>query len=105
RKVDLHGGGAIWLKTGLEVEKKYNRLTLKTGLWRISTLNSLPEITLSDDWKARHYDAKKADRYTVSFGINGKLTEKLSVHAKVNSSFDGYFKTDAEGILSILYNF
>ncbi len=22
RKVDLHGGGAIWLKTGLEVEKK-----------------------------------------------------------------------------------
>ncbi|WP_153059817.1 autotransporter outer membrane beta-barrel domain-containing protein, partial [Escherichia coli] len=46
-----------------------------------------------------------ADRYTVSFGINGKLTEKLSVQAKVNSSFDGYFKTDAEGILGIRYSF
>ncbi|EFA3552857.1 autotransporter outer membrane beta-barrel domain-containing protein, partial [Escherichia coli] len=40
-----------------------------------------------------------------SFGINGKLTEKLSVQAKVNSSFDGYFKTDAEGILGIRYDF
>lgn len=47
----------------------------------------------------------QADRYTVSFGINGKLTEKLSVQAKVNSSFDGYFKTDAEGILGIRYSF
>ncbi|WP_252514160.1 autotransporter outer membrane beta-barrel domain-containing protein, partial [Escherichia coli] len=53
----------------------------------------------------RHYDAEKSDRYTVSFGVNGKLTEKLSVQVKVNSSFDGYFKTDAEGILGIRYDF
>lgn len=63
------------------------------------------ELHGGDAWKARCYDAEKADRYTVSFGINGKLTEKLSVQAKMNSSYDGYFKTDAEGIVGIRYDF
>ncbi|ENT2734520.1 S6 family peptidase [Escherichia coli] len=105
RSVKLHGGNAFWLKAGVEAEKVSGNMTLKAGLWRNITLNDMPGMTLRDDWKARHYDAEKADRYTVSFGINGKLTEKLSVQAKVNSSFDGYFKTDAEGILGIRYDF
>ncbi|MBS8474270.1 autotransporter outer membrane beta-barrel domain-containing protein, partial [Escherichia coli] len=90
---------------GVEAEKVSGNMTLKAGIWRNITLNDMPGMTLRDDWKARHYDAEKADRYTVSFGVNGKLTEKLSVQAKVNSSFDGYFKTDAEGILGIRYDF
>ncbi|WP_105489969.1 S6 family peptidase [Escherichia coli] len=105
RSVKLHGGKAFWLKAGVEAEKVSGNMTLKAGVWRNITLNDMPGMTLRDDWKARHYDAEKADRYTVSFGINGKLTEKLSVQAKVNSSFDGYFKTDAEGILGIRYDF
>ncbi|HAN6096432.1 TPA: S6 family peptidase [Escherichia coli] len=105
RSVELHDGDALWLKTGVEAEKVSGNMTLKAGIWRNITLNDMPGITLRDDWKARHYDAEKADRYTVSFGINGKLMEKLSVQAKVNSSFDGYFKTDAEGILGIRYDF
>lgn len=105
RSVELHDGDALWLKAGVEAEKVSGNMTLKVGIWRNITLNDMPGITLRDDWKARHYDAEKADRYTVSFGINGKLTEKLSVQAKVNSSFDGYFKTDAEGILGIRYDF
>ncbi|HFP5223372.1 TPA: S6 family peptidase [Escherichia coli] len=105
RSVELHGGDALWLKAGAEAEKLFGNMTLKAGIWRNITLKDMPEMTLRDDWKARHYDAEKADRYTVSFGINGKLTEKLSVQAKVNSSFDGYFKTDAEGILGIRYDF
>ena len=105
RSVELHDGDALWLKAGVEAEKVSGNMTLKAGIWRNITLNDMPGITLRDDWKARHYDAEKADRYTVSFGINGKLTEKLSVQAKVNSSFDGYFKTDAEGILGIRYDF
>ena len=105
RSVELHDGDALWLKAGVEAEKVSGNMTLKAGVWRNITLNDMPGMTLRDDWKARHYDAEKADRYTVSFGINGKLTEKLSVQAKVNSSFDGYFKTDAEGILGIRYDF
>ncbi|WP_105471453.1 S6 family peptidase [Escherichia coli] len=105
RSVKLHGGKAFWLKAGVEAEKVSGNMTLKAGVWQNITLNDMPGMTLRDDWKARHYDAEKADRYTVSFGINGKLTEKLSVQAKVNSSFDGYFKTDAEGILGIRYDF
>lgn len=105
RSVELHDGDALWLKAGVEAEKVSENMTLKAGIWRNITLNDMPGMTLRDDWKARHYDAEKADRYTVSLGINGKLTEKLSVQAKVNSSFDGYFKTDAEGVLGISYNF
>ncbi|HFP5150766.1 TPA: S6 family peptidase [Escherichia coli] len=105
RSVELHDGDALWLKAGVEAEKVSANMTMKAGIWRNITLNDMPGMTLRDDWKARHYDAEKADRYTVSFGINGKLTEKLSVQAKVNSSFDGYFKTDAEGILGIRYDF
>lgn len=105
RSVELHDGDALWLKAGVEAEKVSGNMTLKAGIWRNITLNDMPGMTLRDDWKARHYDAEKADRYTVSFGIKGKLTEKLSVQAKVNSSFDGYFKTDAEGILGIRYDF
>ncbi|HGB1098604.1 TPA: S6 family peptidase [Salmonella enterica subsp. enterica serovar Enteritidis] len=105
RSVELHDGDALWLKAGVEAEKVSGNMTLKAGIWRNITLNDMPGMTLRDDWKARHYDAEKADRYTVSFGINGKLTEKLSVQAKLNSSFDGYFKTDAEGILGIRYDF
>ncbi|MGL9585253.1 S6 family peptidase [Escherichia coli] len=105
RSVELHDGDALWLKAGVEAEKVSGNMTLKAGIWRNITLNDMPGMTLRDDWKARHYDAEKADRYTVSFGVNGKLTEKLSVQAKVNSSFDGYFKTDAEGILGIRYDF
>ncbi|EHP1067809.1 autotransporter outer membrane beta-barrel domain-containing protein [Escherichia coli] len=104
RIVELHDGDALWLKAGVEAEKVSGNMTLKAGIWRNITLKDMPGMTLRDDWKARHYDAEKADRYTVSFGINGKLTEKLSVQAKVNSSFDGYFKTDAEGILGIRYD-
>ncbi|GDA12087.1 TPA: autotransporter outer membrane beta-barrel domain-containing protein [Escherichia coli] len=105
RSVELHDGDALWLKAGVEAEKVSGNMTLKAGIWRNITLNDMPGMTLRDDWKARHYDAEKADRYTVSFGLNGKLTEKLSVQAKVNSSIDGYFKTDAEGILGIRYDF
>ena len=105
RSVELHDGDALWLKAGVEAEKVSGNMTLKAGIWRNITLNDMPGMTLRDDWKARHYNAEKADRYTVSFGVNGKLTEKLSVQAKVNSSFDGYFKTDAEGILGIRYDF
>ncbi|WP_407904694.1 S6 family peptidase [Escherichia coli] len=105
RSVELHDGDALWLKTGVETEKVSGNMTLKAGIWRNITLNDMPGMTLCDDWKARHYEAEKADRYTVSFGVDGKLTEKLSVQAKVSSSFDGYFKTDAEGILGVQYSF
>ncbi len=106
RSVALHDGSAAWVKAGAEAEKEISGgISLKAGFWRNITLNDMPGITLKDDWKARHYDAEKADRYTASVSVNGKFTDKLSLQAKVSSSFDGYFKTDAEGILGIRYDF
>ncbi len=106
RSVELHDGAATWLKVGVDAEKKISDgVSLKAGIWRNMTLNDMPGITLSDDWKVRHYDAKKADRYMTSFGVNGKLTEKLSLQVKLSYSFNGYFKTDADGILGVRYDF
>lgn len=106
RSVVLHDGSAAWVKAGAEAKKEISGgMSLKAGFWRNITLNDMPGITLKDDWKARHYNAEKADRYTASISVNGKLTDKLSLQAKVSSSFDGYFKTDADGILGIRYDF
>ncbi|MEB7742603.1 autotransporter outer membrane beta-barrel domain-containing protein, partial [Escherichia coli] len=106
RSVELHDGGAVWLKAGVEAQKKLSEgMLLNAGIWQNITLNNMPGIVLSDDWKARHYDAEKADRYMVSMGVNGKLTEKLSLQVKVSGSFDGYFRTDTEGKLGVRYIF
>ncbi|WCF11926.1 hypothetical protein N4G58_11205 [Edwardsiella piscicida] len=79
------------------VEKDFGILSIKSGLSRNITLNEMPGITLTDNWRARHYNAERADRYTASVGLDGRVTEKLHVQLTLNSSFDGDFKTDGEG--------
>ncbi len=44
-------------------------------------------------------------RYGSSFTVDGSLTKKLHIYAEVHSSFNGYFKTNCEGMLGIQYNF
>lgn len=105
RSASLHGGNAFWLRAGAEAEKVSSGMRFSVGVWRNITLNDMPGMTLRDGGKARYHDAEKADHYTVSSGISGKLTETLSVQAKVSSRFEGYFKTDAEGVLGVLYDF
>lgn len=105
RSAELQAGNAFWLKAGLAVDKDFEGILVKTGVYRNITLNDMPGLTLSDTRKERHYAARKADRYITSVGIDGKLTEKLHIQLKLNSSFDGYFKTDYEGIMGIRYNF
>ncbi|HCP1396591.1 TPA: autotransporter outer membrane beta-barrel domain-containing protein [Escherichia coli] len=105
RSVHLHGGYASWLKTGLGVEKRMHGITLKAKVWRNTTLNDMPGINLNDLRKKRHYNARKSARYGSSFTVDGSLTKKLHIYAEVHSSFDGYFKTNCEGMLGIRYNF
>ncbi|WHP94867.2 S6 family peptidase [Edwardsiella anguillarum] len=105
RSAELHAGGALWLKAGVMVEKDFGILSIKSGLSRNITLNEMPGITLTDNWRARHYNAERADRYTASVGLDGRVTEKLHVQLTLNSSFDGDFKTDGEGGLGIRYSF
>ncbi|EBD0851656.1 autotransporter outer membrane beta-barrel domain-containing protein [Salmonella enterica] len=38
-------------------------------------------------------------------GVEGKVSDNLRVQMTLNTSFDGYFKTDAEGRLGVRYMF
>ncbi|ENA5422442.1 autotransporter outer membrane beta-barrel domain-containing protein [Escherichia coli] len=105
RAVKLNGGTGAWLKTGVAVEKNAGALKMSAGLWRTTTLARLPGITLKDRLKDRHFSSQRSDRFTASFGVEGKVTDKLDVQVSVNRSFDGYFKTDCEGMLGVRYRF
>ncbi|HCP1510505.1 TPA: autotransporter outer membrane beta-barrel domain-containing protein, partial [Escherichia coli] len=105
RSVHLHSGYASWLKTGLGVEKKMHGITLKAKFWRNTTLNDMPGINLNDLRKERYYNARKSAHYGSSFTVDGSVTRKLHIYAELHSSFDGYFKTNCEGMLGIRYNF
>lgn len=105
RAVKLNGGAGAWLKTGVAVEKNAGALKMSAGLWRTTTLARLPGITLKDRLKDRHFSSQRSDRFTASFGVEGKVTNRLDVQVSVNRSFGGYFKTDCEGVLGIRYRF
>ncbi|EKA6088708.1 autotransporter outer membrane beta-barrel domain-containing protein [Salmonella enterica] len=105
RSAEIQSGRAVWLKTGILAEKDFGGIMVTTGLYRNFTLDEMPGMVLSDAWKARHYSAERADRYTATIGIDGKITEKLHVQVKLNSSFGGYFRTDCEGGMGVRYDF
>ncbi|MDI6468816.1 autotransporter outer membrane beta-barrel domain-containing protein, partial [Cronobacter malonaticus] len=105
RSVELRGGDALWLKTGIEAEKKIKDIKLKAGVWRNTNLNEMPGISLSDNWSQHQYKSKNLERITSSVGVEGKATENLHIKAGVNAKFDGYFKNNYEGVFGIRYEF
>ncbi|WP_085044944.1 S6 family peptidase [Cronobacter sakazakii] len=105
RSVELRGGDALWLKTGIEAEKKIKDIKLKAGVWRNTNLNEMPGMSLSDNWSQHKYNSKNLERVTSSVGVEGKATENLHIKAGVNAKFDGYFKNNYEGIVGIRYEF
>ncbi len=105
RSVKLNGGAGTWLKTGVAVEKNTGTLKMSAGLWRTTTLARLPGATLKDRLKDRHFSSQRSDRFTASFGVEGKVSDRFDVQLSVNRSFDGYFKTDCEGMIGIHYRF
>lgn len=62
-------------------------------------------LVLSDSHSRREYEARSDNRYRVHAGIEGKLSQNLSMNVNVKSSFGGYFKTDYSGIAGIAYRF
>lgn len=68
-------------------------------------MKGMPGVTLSDTWKARDYGAKKADRYMATLGISGDISDNLHAQLNLNGSTGGDFKTNAEGVLGIRYDF
>ncbi|EMW4852040.1 autotransporter outer membrane beta-barrel domain-containing protein [Escherichia coli] len=105
RYAELHSGSAVWLKTGVLAEKSFESAKMTAGLYRNFTLNDMPGMRLGDAWKVREYGAENDERYTATVGVEGKITENLRVQLKLNNSFDGYFKTDSEGVLGLNYVF
>ncbi|WP_105875149.1 S6 family peptidase [Cronobacter malonaticus] len=105
RSVELRGGDALWLKTGIEAEKKIKDIKLKAGVWRNTNLNEMPGISLSDNWSQHQYKSENLERITSSVGVEGKATENLHIKAGANAKFDGYFKNNYEGIFGIRYEF
>lgn len=105
RRAELRGGDALWLKTGVEAEKKIKDVKLKAGVWRNNNLNEMSGISLSDNWSQHQYKSKNLERITSSVEVEGKATENLHIKAGVNAKFDGYFKNNYEGIVGIRYEF
>lgn len=105
RSVELQGGDAIWLKTGVEAEKEFHDIKFKAGVWRNTNLNAMPGMTLSDKWSQHQYKSKNLERLTSSVGVEGEVKENLHLKAGVNAKFDGYFKNNYEGVLGIRYEF
>lgn len=102
---ELHAGNAVWGKMGILVEKSLGEAKVSTGIYRTQQIKDMPGLTLDDAWKSRRYEAVNDSRYSASLGIEGKVTENLRVQMVLNTSFDGYFKTDAEGRLGVRYMF
>lgn len=105
RAAELNAGNALWLKTGIEVGKTLGNIHMNASIWRTITMKGMPGVTLSDTWKARDYGAKKADRYTATLGISGDISDNLHAQLNLNGSTGGDFKTNAEGVLGIRYDF
>ncbi|EOL9063411.1 S6 family peptidase [Cronobacter turicensis] len=105
RSVELQGGDAIWLKTGIEAEKELHNMKFKAGVWRNTNLSEMPGMTLSDKWSEHHYKSKNLERLTSSVGVEGEVRDNLHLKAGVNAKFDGYFKNNYEGVLGIRYEF
>lgn len=105
RSAELRGGNALWLKTGVEAEKKIKDVKLKAGVWSNNNLNEMSGISLSDNWSQHQYKSKNLERITSSVEVEGKATENLHIKAGVNAKFDGYFKNNYEGIVGIRYEF
>ncbi|ELZ1652435.1 autotransporter outer membrane beta-barrel domain-containing protein [Cronobacter sakazakii] len=105
RTVELQGGDAIWLKTGIEAEKEMHNMKFKAGVWRSTNLSEMPGMTLSDKWSQHQYKSKNLERLTSSVGVEGEVRDDLHLKAGVNAKFDGYFKNNYEGVLGIRYEF
>ncbi|HFW1342229.1 TPA: S6 family peptidase [Salmonella enterica subsp. enterica serovar Virchow] len=102
---ELHAGNAVWGKMGVLVEKSLGKARVSAGIYRTQQLKDMPGLTLEDAWKSRQYEAVNDSRYSASLGVEGKVSDNLRVQMTLNTSFDGYFKTDAEGRLGVRYMF
>lgn len=102
---ELHAGNAVWGKMGILVEKTLGEARVSAGIYRTQQLKDMPGLTLEDAWKSRQYEAVNDSRYSASLGVEGKVSDNLRVQMTLNTSFDGYFKTDAEGRLGVRYMF
>lgn len=87
RSAELRGGNALWLKTGVEAEKKIKDVKLKAGVWSNNNLNEMSGISLSDNWSQHQYKSKNLERITSSVEVEGKATENLHIKAGVNAKF------------------
>ena len=61
--------------------------------------------TLSDRQSNRQYSAWSDNRYRSSVGLQGVITPDLSLIAKVDTSFNGEFKTDYSGQVGFAWRF
>nr|WP_191923347.1 S6 family peptidase [Pantoea agglomerans]MBD8132775.1 autotransporter outer membrane beta-barrel domain-containing protein [Pantoea agglomerans] len=109
--IALSSSAPYYAISGLEVIKSglwaaRSDITLSAGVeYQYAPGRSGSELTLSDRYAARKYDALSDNRYRVHAGIEGKLSQNLSVNAKVKSSFGGTFTSDYGGLVGISYHF
>lgn len=109
-QVSLSSGTPYFATAGLEVSKRglwnHPDILLTAGIeYQYSPGKAGSETVLSDRQSDRHYQSWSDNRYRTHLGIEGKITDQLTVSAKVKNSFGGTFKTDYNGTLGFGYRF
>lgn len=110
-QVSLRSGTPYFASAGLEVKKRgiwnsYPDIMLTGGIeYQYSPGHAGPKTVLSDRQNDRQYDSWSDNRYRMQLGIEGKITDRLAVNAKVKNSVGGDFKLNYSGMFGVSYRF
>lgn len=110
-QVSLSSGTPYFATAGLEVKKRglwhsHPDIMLTGGLeYQYAPGKAGSETVLTDRQGDRRFASWSDNRYRANLGVEGKITDQLTVNAKVKSSFGGHFKTDYSGMFGVSYHF
>ena len=110
-RIDLSSSTPYYATAGLEVKKRglwesSPSLMVTAGVeYQYSPGSAGSSVTLSDSESSRTFSAWSDNRLRVQAGVEGDITDNLSVDMKGRTSFGGNFRTDYSGIAGINYHF
>ncbi|WP_338564371.1 S6 family peptidase [Erwinia sp. E_sp_B04_7] len=110
-RVDLSSSTPYYATVGLEVKKRglwesNPSLIVSAGVeYQYSPGSAGSSVTLSDSQSSRTFSAWSDNRLRVQAGLEGEITDNLSMDVKAATSVGGNFRTDYSGIAGINYHF
>ncbi|MFJ5855941.1 autotransporter outer membrane beta-barrel domain-containing protein, partial [Enterobacter cancerogenus] len=110
-EVSLSSSTPYFVTSGVMLQKRglgglLPNVNLSAGIeYQYSPGKSGSTTTLWDRQSERNYSAWSDNRYRSSVGLQGVLSPNLSMNAKIDTTFDGVFKTDYSGKVGFSYHF